>query len=157
MTQQAPIRAERRSCPKCHNCGATMRLLGIEAHPTIDRTDLLTYVCSHCEGLQTETVPHTKLKVFPQRGMVRPIDSLLVNKAFDAETTQLLGSMFDAAWERVEASNRQLVDGRHAASMRELLAKCIIGMVEQGERDPNRLIEKALLRLRIILRAEATA
>jgi hypothetical protein len=85
------------------------------------------------------------------------MESLLVNKAFDAETTQLLGSMFDAAWERVEASNRQLVDGRHAASMRELLAKCIIAMVEQGERDPNRLIEKALLRLRIILRAEATA
>ena len=39
--------------------------------------------------------------------------------------------------------------------MRELLAKFIIAMVEQGEKEPKRLIEKALLRLRIILRHDA--
>jgi hypothetical protein len=38
--------------------------------------------------------------------------------------------------------------------MRELLAKFIIATAEQGERDPNRLIEKALLRLKIILRRD---
>jgi len=149
MTQLAPTRAKRRSCPKCRHCGATMRLWGIEVHPTIDRTDLRTYVCSRCDRVQTEIAPDAKLKLVPQKEMVTPMDSQLLNRAFDAKTTQLLGSMFDAAWERVEASNRKLVDERHVASMRELLAKCIIENIEQGERDPNRLIEKALLRLQV--------
>src|SRR5262249_7695583 len=109
MTQQAPTRAERRSRPKCSKCGATMKLFGIEAHPTIDRTDLLTYVCSHCDGLETETVPHATSKRFPKKGMVMPMNLLLANKAFDTETTQLLGSAFDAAWETVKASNGPLL------------------------------------------------
>src|SRR6516225_929998 len=89
MTQLSLTRAERRRRPRCCDCGATMRLFGIEAHPTIDRSDLLTYVCSHCDGLQTETVPHAKSKRLPKKGTVMPM-SLLANKAFDTETTQLL-------------------------------------------------------------------
>jgi hypothetical protein len=76
--------------------------------------------------------------------------SLLANKAFDAETTRVLGSTFDAAWERVEATDILLTDKRQVASMRELLAKFIIAKAEQGEKDPKRLIETALLRLRLI-------
>jgi hypothetical protein len=129
-----------------------MKLFGIEAHPTIDRTDLLTYVCSDCDGVETAAVTHGSSKRLPKNGMVRPINLLLANKAFDAETTQLLGSAFDAAW--ATASNGLLLDQQHAASMRELLAKFIIATVEQGERDPNRLIEKALLRLKIMLRRD---
>src|SRR5262249_16528996 len=140
MTQLAPIRAERRSCPKCRDCGATMRLFGIESHPTIDRTDLLTYVCSRCDEVQTEIVAPAELK---------PMDSLLANKTFDAETTRVLGSAFDAAWERVEATNILPTDERQVASTRELLAKFIIAKAEQGEKDPKRLIETALLRLRL--------
>src|SRR5262245_2902597 len=145
MTHLAPTRAERRGRPRCRDCGATMRLLGIEAHPTIDQTDLLTYVCSHCDGLHTEIKPHEK--VIPLRRMVTPIDTLLDNRAFDPETTRLLGSTFDAAWKSVEASESLPTDKGHATSMRELLAKSIIAMVEQGERDPKRLAESALLRL----------
>jgi hypothetical protein len=140
MTQLAPIRAERRSCPKCRDCGATMRLFGIESHPTIDRIDLLTYVCSRCDEVQTEIVAPTELK---------PMDSLLANKTFDAETTRVLGSAFDAAWERVEATNILPTDERQVASTRELLAKFIIAKAEQAEKDPKRLIETALLRLRL--------
>jgi hypothetical protein len=146
MTQLAPIRAERRSCPKCRDCGATMRLFGIEPHPTIDRAELLTYVCSHCDGAQTEIVVPAKLKL---------MGSLLANTAFDAETTRVLGSAFDAAWERAEASNILPTEKGQVASMRESLAKFIIAAIEQGEREPNRLIEKALLRLGIILRRES--
>jgi hypothetical protein len=131
-----------------------MRLFGIEAHPTIDGTDLLTYVCSHCDGLETETVPHANSKLLPKKAVGMPMN-LVVDKAFDNETTQLLGSAFDAAWETARASNGPLLDERHVASMRELLAKFIIATVEQGERDPNRLMEKALLRLKIILRRDA--
>jgi hypothetical protein len=38
--------------------------------------------------------------------------------------------------------------------MRELLARFVIGAVEQGETDPHRVMEKALLRLKIILRRD---
>ena len=130
-----------------------MRLFGIEAHPTIDRTDLLTYVCSHCDGLETETVPHANSKLLPKKAVGMPMN-LVLDKAFDNETTQLLGSAFDAAWETAKASNGSLLDERHVASMRELLAKFIIATAGQGERDPNRLIEKALLRLKIMLRRD---
>jgi hypothetical protein len=44
-------------CPDCDRCGAGTRLFGIEAHPTIDRTELRTYVCAQCDAMQTETVP----------------------------------------------------------------------------------------------------
>jgi hypothetical protein len=80
--------------------------------------------------------------------------SLIANKAFDDETTRVLGSAFDGAWEQLEATDILPTDKGQVASMRELLAKFIITTVEQGERDPNRLIEKALLRLRIILRRD---
>jgi hypothetical protein len=36
-----------------------MRLFGIEPHPTVERTDLRTYVCSDCDEVATEIVsPH---------------------------------------------------------------------------------------------------
>jgi hypothetical protein len=145
MSQFAPIGAERRSCPKCRDCGARMRLFGIEPHPTIDRTDLLTYVCSDCDAVQTESVAPEKLT---------PMDSLLAEKAFDAETTHVLGSAFDAAWDRIAAADTPPTDNGQAASMRELLAKFIIAVVEQGETDPHRVMERALLRLKITLRRD---
>ena len=76
-----------------------------------------------------------------------PIHSLSANKAFDAETTKVLASAFDAAWERIKTSDGSLADERHAVSTRELLAKSLIAMVAQGERNPNQLIENALSRL----------
>src|SRR5262249_18471658 len=139
MSHLAPIS----SCPKCRGCVATMRLFGIEPHPTTDRTDLLTYVCSRCDGVQTEIVAPTKLK---------PIGALLREKAFDAETTGLLGSAFDAAWERVAATKILPADKGHLALMRESLAKFIIVAVDQGEGDPNRLVEKAFIRFKSVFR-----
>jgi hypothetical protein len=141
MTQLAPISAEKRSNPKCRACGVTMSLYGIEPHPTIERADLLTYLCSHCDRVQTEIVAPAESE---------PMDSLLANRAFDAETTRFLGSAFDAAWERIEETNIQPAEGQVA--MRELLAKFIIAKAEQGEKDPRRLIETALRRLRNDLR-----
>jgi hypothetical protein len=48
---------EARGNVKCRVCNDMMRLLGIEAHPTIDGADLRTYVCPRCDALETETVP----------------------------------------------------------------------------------------------------
>jgi len=121
-----------------------MRLFGIEAHPTMERADLRTYVCSHCDGLETEIEPLEKSKLVTLRKVVTPMDLLLANRAFDEEATRLLGSTFDAAWEKVETSDSLPTDKEHVCLMRESLAKFIIAMVEQGERNPNRLIENAL-------------
>ena len=62
MNQLAPTNCESLSGPICRDCGAPMRLFGIEAHPTVDRTDLRTYVCSYCDEVQTEDVPLPELK-----------------------------------------------------------------------------------------------
>jgi hypothetical protein len=62
MNQLTPTSTETLSHPICPNCGTAMRLFGIEAHPTVDRTDLLTYVCDQCDEVQTENVPQLKLK-----------------------------------------------------------------------------------------------
>jgi hypothetical protein len=84
--------------------------------------------------------------------MIMPMDPPVANRAFDAETTQLLAATFDTAWKRVEASGSLPADEGHVAAAREFLAKCIIALVQQGQTDGNRLIESALLRLRIVLR-----
>ena len=57
MNQLAPNNGDWLSGPTCRDCGARMRLFGIEAHPTVDRTDLRTYVCTFCDEVQTEDVP----------------------------------------------------------------------------------------------------
>jgi hypothetical protein len=40
----------------CPQCGAKMRLFGIEPHPVHD-ADLITFECTRCEGVQTEDLP----------------------------------------------------------------------------------------------------
>jgi len=40
----------------CTQCGAKMRLFGIEPHPTRD-ADLMTYECTRCDRVQTEDLP----------------------------------------------------------------------------------------------------
>ena len=57
MNQLAPADSESLSGPTCRDCGVRMRLFGIEAHPTVEQTDLRTYVCSYCDEVQTEDVP----------------------------------------------------------------------------------------------------
>lgn len=78
--------------------------------------------------------------------MVRPIVSHVANGAFDTETTRLLGSTFDAAWE-VVAAGSTVIDAPQVAVIREILAKCILEMVQKGERNPDRIVETALRQL----------
>jgi hypothetical protein len=73
-----------------------------------------------------------------------PMVALLSNAAFDAETTQLLGLAFEAAWQKVNSTDSALAQGSEAVLTRELLAKRIIEMAKRGERNPGRLVENAL-------------
>lgn len=64
-------------------------------------------------------------------------------ETFDLETLHILGSALDEAWRRVERSH---VNGS-AYGARLVLAEHIFAMARKGERDPQRLIDGALMRL----------
>lgn len=66
--------------------------------------------------------------------------------SFDPETVQVLVNALDEAVERVRA--RGTIDGEDRKT-RDALAKAIVDAAKQGERDPQRLVEKALLEFRL--------
>ena len=68
--------------------------------------------------------------------------------AFDPETISLLSGALNDAWRQVDADKAAYkVDG-HAEGAREMLARHIVDMAKQGERNPDHLIRGALFRLR---------
>ena len=76
-----------------------------------------------------------------------PTHSRSTNNVFDAETTKILASAFDAAWEEINTSHGLPAGAQQVAETRELLAKHIMALAQRGERSPNRLIKNALRRL----------
>ena len=62
---------------------------------------------------------------------------------FDQKTLHTLGNALDEAWRRVKSNH---LNGR-AYGARTVLAQHIFAMAKQGERDPHRLIDGALMRL----------
>ena len=81
------------------------------------------------------------------RGTAVPFNSLLGKTGFDPETTAVLASAFDLAWDTVKNSGSPLAADDQAVLTRELLAKRIIDKAQQGERDPKRLVDDALAHL----------
>jgi hypothetical protein len=66
---------------------------------------------------------------------------------FDPETVDVMIRALDEAWERVQVSGARF-DGQTRAA-RNVLAKHIVDMARQGERDRQRLIAGALRRLKL--------
>ena len=62
--------------------------------------------------------------------------------AFEPETLNILSGAMDEAWRRVKLTH---LNGS-ANAARTVLAEHILAMARQGERDPQRLIEGALIR-----------
>jgi hypothetical protein len=62
---------------------------------------------------------------------------------FGADTVHLLGQAMDQAWRRVERDH--VNDGGAGAII--VVAEHILALARQGERDPKRLVEGALIRL----------
>jgi hypothetical protein len=73
-----------------------------------------------------------------------PMARLLTSRAFDPETTSLLGAAVDRAWRTVQTSGSPLAAEKHAAATFEILAKKILAAGHRGERNINRLVEEAL-------------
>jgi hypothetical protein len=70
--------------------------------------------------------------------------SLLKKGAFNPETTSLLASAFETAWETVKKSGSPLAADDQALSTREILAKRIIEQAQAGERDAAKLTSDAV-------------
>ena len=68
----------------------------------------------------------------------------LATRAFDSETTSMLGAAFDRAWQIVQTSGSPLAEENHAAATKEILAKKILAAAHRGERNTTRLVEEAL-------------
>jgi hypothetical protein len=73
-----------------------------------------------------------------------PIVALLQQAAFDPETTRILTTAFDKAWDKFKSSGNALADEACAASTRALLAKQIIETAQKGERNIDRLVENGV-------------
>jgi len=122
-----------------------MRVFGIECHPTFVGVALRSHECPQCENLQTDMVPSAQEWLDPpEENPVNPTLGLSVGKGFDAEIVDIFGSAFEAAWQSLQLSDSRLTHEPHIAYTRELLAKWILVLSEQGERDRNQLVEKAL-------------
>jgi hypothetical protein len=65
--------------------------------------------------------------------------------SFNPETMRLLGSALDDAWDRLQTA--QVYFNGSADAARTILAKHLISMAKQGERDRQRLIAGALARI----------
>jgi hypothetical protein len=64
---------------------------------------------------------------------------------FDPEGIEVLVSALDDAWNRIEKSGSWVARPAYSRAMREVVAKRIIEMAQQGVNDPHRLADDAVL------------
>ena len=122
-----------------------MRVFGIERHATFVGVALRSHECPQCENLQTDIIPSPQEWLDPaEDNPVNPTLGLSVGEGFDAEIVDIFGSAFEAAWQSLQLSDSRLTHEPHIAYTRELLAKWILVLGKQGERDRTQLVEKAL-------------
>jgi hypothetical protein len=67
--------------------------------------------------------------------------------AFEPEAVKILADAFDDAWARLQASNAPYGTEDYALAGRTILATHIIRAARQGEWNPKRLADDALLHL----------
>ena len=73
-----------------------------------------------------------------------PLAKLLERRDFELDTADLLMRAFDESWEVVKLGGCALTQGDAATTAREVLARRIVVMALQGERDLDQLIDGAL-------------
>ena len=91
---------------------------------------------------------YNKLRAENEGGCAMPIVALLQEAAFDPETTHILVTAFDEAWDKFKSSGNALAGDPCAPSTRALLAKRIIETAQRGERNIDRLVENGMTYLR---------
>jgi hypothetical protein len=63
---------------------------------------------------------------------------------FDPDTVAILAIALQQAWESIEKSGNRLARAGYARAAREIVARHIIDLALNGERDPDRLRDKAI-------------
>jgi hypothetical protein len=75
---------------------------------------------------------------------VMSIIPLLAQSAFEPETIEVLVSVFEDAWQKVEQSGSKLASPGYKRAAQEILAKRIIEMAQRGEVDRRALADDAV-------------
>jgi hypothetical protein len=76
--------------------------------------------------------------------MTDTLDYSLPGTVFDPEIIQVLASAFDDAWDRIEKSGSVFARPGYSRAIREVIAKRIVEMAQQGVTDPQALAEDAV-------------
>ena len=76
--------------------------------------------------------------------MIDILDYVLPGTVFDPEIIQLLASAFDDAWDRIEKSGSRFARPAYSRAMREVIARRIVEVAQQGVTDPQALAEDAV-------------
>ena len=79
--------------------------------------------------------------------MLKLINELGSEAAFDPETLRVLTAAFDAAWASVRGSGAPFSEANYAERAREIIGKHIVQAAKNGERDQQQLCDGALLEL----------
>ena len=69
---------------------------------------------------------------------------LLAQSAFEPEVIDILVSVFEAAWQKVEQSGSKFASPAYQRAAQEIIAKRIIEMAQRGERNPSELADDAV-------------
>jgi hypothetical protein len=69
---------------------------------------------------------------------------LLEQSAFEPETIEMLVSVFEDAWRKVEESGSKLASPGYKRAAQEIIAKRIIDTAQGGESNPRQLADDAV-------------
>ncbi len=76
--------------------------------------------------------------------MIDILEFVQPETVFDPETIQVLASAFDDAWDRLQKSGSRFARPGYSRAMREVIARHIIEMAQQGVTDPRTLAEESV-------------
>jgi hypothetical protein len=85
-----------------------------------------------------------QLRGIGSAAMVEILKFVRPETAFDPESIQVLASALDEAWSRIEQSGSQFARPAYSRAMREVIAKRILEMAQQGVRDQQTLVDDAV-------------
>jgi hypothetical protein len=110
----------------------------IACGPQRTELSLISSCQSAATALAIQLLPQAESAVWPaRRSLAMPIHRLLENHAFGPDEIRVLTSAFDDVLRKLDLADR-------ADPVTEVVARKIIELAQQGERDPIRLSERAV-------------
>ena len=76
--------------------------------------------------------------------MTEALGLIQLQTAFDPDSIEVLVSALDEVWRRIQQSGSQFARPAYARVMREVIAKRIIEMAQQGIRERQTLVDDAM-------------